>query len=146
MSPEEIEARLIEHAESLYGRKEEEIGQENMRLLERLVMLRALDNLWVEHLTMMEQMRQGIGLQAVGHSDPLVAYKKEGHALFQSLLANVQHDVVHHIYHVSLVKKEAATPLTAASHQEAVPAGKKVGRNDPCPCGSGKKYKRCCGK
>jgi len=58
----------------------------------------------------------------------------------------VQHDVVHHIYHVSLVKKEAATPMTAASQREAVPAGKKVGRNDPCPCGSGKKYKRCCGK
>jgi len=146
MSPEEVETRLVDCAESLYEAREKEMGQENMRLLERLVMLRTLDSLWVEHLTMMEQMRQGIGLQAVGHSDPLVAYKKEGHALFQSLLANVQHDVVHHIYHVSLVKKEAATPMTAASQREAVPAGKKVGRNDPCPCGSGKKYKRCCGK
>jgi preprotein translocase subunit SecA len=93
---------------------------------------------------MMEHMRQGIGLQAVGHSDPLVAYKKEGHALFQSLLANIQHDLVHTIYRVDIVKKEAGKEDT--NKRSAVPANKSVGRNDPCPCGSGKKYKRCCGK
>jgi preprotein translocase subunit SecA len=147
MSPEEIEARLVGYAESLYEAREKEMGPENMRMLERLVMLRTLDNLWIDHLTMMEHMRQGIGWRNVeGTEGALVAYKKEGYALFQSLLANVQHDVVHSIYHVSLVKKEAATPITAASQREAVPAGKKVGRNDPCPCGSGKKYKKCCGK
>ena len=146
MRPEDIEARLIDCAESLYEKKEEELGEENMRMLERLVMLRTLDNLWIEHLTMMEHTRQGIGLQSVGQRDPLIAYKKEGHALFQSLMDNIQHDVVSSIYHVNLVKKETATPITSASKGEAVPAGKKVGRNDPCPCGSGKKYKHCCGK
>jgi preprotein translocase subunit SecA len=141
---EEIEAKLVEHADSLYEKKEEAVGPNNMRVLERLVMLRVVDNLWKEHLTMMEHMRQGIGLQAVGHSDPLVAYKKEGHALFQSLLANIQHDLVHTIYRVDIVKKEAGKEET--NKRNAVPANKSVGRNDPCPCGSGKKYKRCCGK
>jgi preprotein translocase subunit SecA len=108
-------------------------------------MLRALDNLWMEHLTMMDHMRQGIGLQAVGQGDPLVAYKREGHALFQSLLANIQHDVVHTIYHVDIVKKEAG-PQGPGSKRETVTTDRKVGRNDPCPCGSGKKYKRCCGR
>jgi len=143
--PEEIESILVDYACSLYEKKEQEIGPPNMRVLERLVMLRALDNLWMEHLTMMDHMRQGIGLQAVGHSDPLVAYKTEGHALFQSLLANIQHDVVNTIYHVDIVKKEAA-PQGTGNKREAVAVDRKVGRNDPCPCGSGKKYKRCCGR
>jgi len=146
MPREEIETRFIDYAQSLYDKKEEELTGEVMRMLERLVMLRALDNLWVEHLTMMEHTRQGIGLQSVGQRDPLVVYKKEGHALFQSLMENIQHDVVSTIYHANLIKKENTTPITAASKGEAVPAGKKTGRNDPCPCGSGKKYKHCCGK
>ncbi|OGO02154.1 MAG: preprotein translocase subunit SecA [Chloroflexi bacterium RBG_13_53_26] len=144
LRPEEIEGKLIEYAASLYEKKEEEIGANNMRILERLVMLRVMDNLWTEHLTMMDHMRQGIGLQAVGQSDPLVAYKKEGHALFQSLLANIQHDLVNTIYRVDIVKKE--TTKAEANKRNAVPANKTIGRNDPCPCGSGKKYKKCCGK
>jgi preprotein translocase subunit SecA len=143
--PEEIESRLIELAESQYELKEKEQGEENMRMLERLVMLRVLDNLWTEHLTMMDHMRQGIGLQAVGHSDPLVAYKKEGHALFQSLMANIRHDLVHLIYNANIVKKEPSQQ-TAASKRHEAPTNKETGRNDPCPCGSGKKYKKCCGK
>jgi preprotein translocase subunit SecA len=144
MSLKEIEGRLIEQAEALYEAKERDLGAESIRLMERLVMLRALDNLWMEHLTEMERMRQGIGLQAVGHTDPLVAYKREGHALFQSLLSNIQHDVVHVIYHVDIVKKEAQPQPIAQGRKGAVPG--KVGRNDPCPCGSGKKYKYCCGR
>ena len=143
--PEEIESRLVQSAESLYDFKEKELGEENMRMLERLVMLRVLDSLWTEHLTMMDHMRQGIGLQAVGHSDPLVAYKKEGHALFQSLMANIRHDLVHLIYNANIVKKEPSQQ-TAASKRHAAPTNKETGRNDPCPCGSGKKYKKCCGK
>ncbi len=143
--PEEVESRLIDAAEKLYEAKEKELGTENMRMLERLVMLRVLDNLWTEHLTMMDHMRQGIGLQAVGHSDPLVAYKKEGHALFQSLTSNIRHDVVRVIYNANIVKREPSQQ-TAASKRHAAPANKETGRNDPCPCGSGKKYKKCCGK
>jgi preprotein translocase subunit SecA len=146
MQTEEIITALTQHAEALYEDREKEVGPDNMRMLERLVMLRTLDRLWTEHLTMMEHMRQGIGLQAVAQSDPLVAYKKEGHAMFQSLLANIQHDLVHTIFHVNIVKKEAAPAAAAASRREAVPADKRTGRNDPCPCGSGKKYKKCCGK
>jgi preprotein translocase subunit SecA len=143
--PEEIESRLVQSAESLYDYKEKEVGEDDMRMLERLVMLRVLDSLWTEHLTMMDHMRQGIGLQAVGHSDPLVAYKKEGHALFQSLMANIRHDLVHLIYNANIVKKEPSQQ-TAASKRHAAPTDKETGRNDPCPCGSGKKYKKCCGK
>jgi preprotein translocase subunit SecA len=96
----------------------------------------------------MEHMRQGIGLQAVGHTDPLVAYKKEGHALFQSLLSGIRHDIVYSIYRMNIMKKEAK-PQRAQVFSTSGKGGvmtKKVGRNDPCPCGSGKKYKRCCGR
>ena len=140
----EIEQKLIGCAKDLYEEKEQQLGAENMRLLERLVMLRIIDNLWVEHLTMMEHIRQGIGLQAVGHTDPLIAYKKEGHALFQSFLANISHDIVHSIYHVTIASKEAKPPQGLTSPADK--RGKKVGRNNPCPCGSGKKYKNCCGR
>jgi preprotein translocase subunit SecA len=157
MKPKQIEDNLIELAETLYQEREKEIGSENMRVLERLVMLRIIDNLWVEHLTMMEDMRQGIGLMAAGQRDPLVAYKREGHNFFENLLSTIQHDVVHTIYHVGIVRKEAPreapTPMAQVAaggadnkKQPVKAAGKKVGRNDPCPCGSGKKYKKCCGR
>jgi preprotein translocase subunit SecA len=149
MKPKEIEDRLIELAEALYEQREKELGPENMRILERLVMLRTIDNLWVEHLTAMEHMREGIGLVAVGQRDPLVAYKTEGHAMFQGLLSDIQHAVVHTIYHVGITRQEAPpkppAPVQAGGKQQKV-GGKKVGRNDPCPCGSGKKYKHCCGR
>ncbi len=156
MKPKQIEEKLIELTQALYEQREKELSSDNMRVLERLVMLRTIDNLWVEHLTMMENMRQGIGLQAVAQRDPLVAYKREGQNMFQNLLSTIQHDVVHTIYHVNIVKKEAAPkpPMTAqiAGHRDEKVSkrqkvsGKKVGRNDPCPCGSGKKYKHCCGR
>jgi preprotein translocase subunit SecA len=153
MKPKQIEEKLIELAGILYEEKEKEIGPENMRAVERLVMLRIIDTLWVEHLTMMEHMRQGIGLQAAGQRDPLVAYKKEGHGLFQNLLATIQHDVVHSIYRISITRREAPpkppAPVQAGGDgqkQKLKVGGKKIGRNDPCPCGSGKKYKHCCGR
>ena len=152
LKSKQIEDRLIEQAEALYEEREKE-GSDNMRVLERLVMLRIIDMLWVEHLTMMEHMRQGIGLQAVGQRDPLVAYKREGHNLFQNLLSTIQHDVVHSIYHVGIARRETApkppAPVQAGGNgkkQRLKVGGKKIGRNDPCPCGSGKKYKHCCGR
>jgi len=158
MKPKQIEEKLIEQAEALYEEREKELGSDNMRVLERLVMLRTIDNLWVEHLTHMEDMRQDVGLYAMGRQrDPLVIYKSEGYNQFQSLLSTIQHDVVHTIYHVGIVKKEAPQQVPAAMAQAAAgrDAGskqplkvgsRKVGRNDPCPCGSGKKYKKCCGR
>jgi len=154
LKPKEIEDRLIEQAEAVYDGREKELGSDNMRILERLVMLRTIDNLWIEHLTAMENMRQDVGLYAMGRQrDPLVIYKSEGYKQFESLLSTIQHDVVHTIYHVGIVKKEApaaAAPAVASKSgggkQRLKVGSHKVGRNDPCPCGSGKKYKKCCGR
>jgi len=132
---------LIDHAHGLYAKKEEEAGQNDMRLVERLVMLRIIDDHWKEHLTAMDHLRQSVGLQSVRQIDPLVVYKKEGGAYFDSLMAGIKHDIAHMIFRVNLEKREVPRPRKAA-----MPAGQKVGRNDPCPCGSGKKYKHCHGK
>jgi preprotein translocase subunit SecA len=140
LSAQQITEKLTDYAIELYNQREQELGPENMRIAERLVMLRVIDRLWMEHLTAMEHLRQGIGLRSVGQEQPLVVYKREGHAYFEALLASIQHDVAHTIYHVGLAKE------APQKKKEAVPVGKRVGRNDPCPCGSGKKYKHCCGK
>ena len=120
-------------------------------------MLRVIDSHWVQHLTSMENLRQGIGLQAFGQRDPLVMYKREGHEMFQGLLERIQHDIVHTVYHVGLAKQSGSRtpPMSVYGNsvmsgvvgrqRPATPAGRKVGRNDLCPCGSGKKYKRCHG-
>jgi preprotein translocase subunit SecA len=144
MRPNEISEKLVEYAEQLYEQREQEIGADNMRLVERLVMLRTIDTLWKDHLTEMDHLRQQAGLYAARQIDPIVAYKKEGHAFFESLIAGIQHDVVHTIYKVNIEKR--AAPVQRQPQKVAVPAGKKVGRNEPCPCGSGKKYKHCCGR
>jgi len=155
LRPGQIADRFAEQALAVYEERERELGADKMRVLERLLMLRIVDSLWVEHLTMMEYMRQGIGLQAMAQRDPLVAYKREGHAQFQNLMSSIQHDVVHTIYHVKIQQQEAPqpqpSPMAQASgrtgDKQPVKAGsKKIGRNDPCPCGSGKKYKHCCGR
>jgi len=140
LSDKQITEKLTDYAIDLYNQREQELGPDNMRIAERLVMLRVIDRLWMEHLTEMDRLRQGIGLRAVGQEQPLVVYKREGHASFEALLASIQHDVAHSIYHVGITKE------APQKKKEAVMVGKKVGRNDPCPCGSGKKYKHCCGK
>ena len=160
MHPEEIEEYLLEFADALYEDKESSTGAEEMRTLERLVMLRTIDSHWVNHLTAMENLRQGIGLHAFGQRDPLVMFKHEGHQMFQDLLDRIQHDIVHTIFRVGLVTQtgarrvqrpqsmETAVSAVAGRQQraQANTAGSgKIGRNDPCPCGSGKKYKRCHG-
>ncbi|MFP3880093.1 MAG: preprotein translocase subunit SecA [Dehalococcoidia bacterium] len=139
LDPVEIADKLNDYAVELYEQREQELGADKMRIVERLVMLQVIDRLWMEHLTAMEHMRQGIGLRAIGQENPLVVYKREGHALFDALLAGIQHDVARSIYHVGLTRE---TP----KKKEPVMATKRVGRNDPCPCGSGKKYKHCCGR
>lgn len=146
MGRSEIESMLVKEAERFYAEREQQTGSEDMRIMERLVMLRIIDTLWIEHLTAMEQMRQGIGLRAVGNIDPLVVYKKEGHAQFESLMANIRHDVARTIFHVTMTKQRVKqSPMEQQARKKEVVAAARVGRNDPCPCGSGKKYKRCCG-
>ena len=156
LKPKQLGQRLVELAKAKYEEREKELGSDDMRMLERLVMLHTIDNLWIEHLTRMENMRQEIGLQAVAQRNPLVAYKSEGHRMFQELLSNIQRDVVNTIYHVGITKREAlrTTPMAAQlagsrgskANKRTKVSGRKIGRNDPCPCGSGKKYKHCCGR
>ncbi len=157
LETKEVEERLVEQAETSYEQREEELGADNMRVLERIVMLRAIDGLWVEHLTDMEEMRQEAGWQSLRQVRPVDAYKSKGYELFQNLMDTIQHDVVHTIYRVSVtrqaVRKRAPTrvaEVAAASASGGRPeprrVSKKIGRNEPCPCGSGKKYKHCCGR
>ena len=173
MEPDELQEALIQQAEALYEEREQQFGAEQMRVVERMVMLRVIDTHWVEHLTAMQNLREGIGLHAYGQRDPLVMYKKEAHDMFGNLQAAMQHDIVHTLFHVApaasgAATAEAAAPTgrgrtgrgtaMAAAAKPSVMAnavgnrdgggassGGKVGRNDQCPCGSGKKYKRCHG-
>ena len=157
--PDQIDSILYEYAESAYKEREAAIGEEQMRRLERLLLLRTIDTHWVQHLTDLENLRTGVGLQAVGQRNPLVVYQTEGQKMFQELLGRIQHDVVHTVFHAT-VGPEAGGPtgrrrssgksnpmqaVNDPNRNKAVPASGKVGRNAPCPCGSGRKYKRCCG-
>jgi len=157
MSPKQIEEKLLELSETLYEEREKEIGADNMRAVERIVMLRTMDRLWVEHLTAMEHIRLQAGWQTLRQTRSVDAYKSEGYRQFQTLLDTIQHDVAHTIYHVEMKKREApaqepspmaqAASRTVGSAEQKVKAGgRKIGRNAPCPCGSGKKYKHCCGR
>ncbi len=155
---QKIEERLLEHTDHIYGERKESMGPENMKAMEKLLMLRSIDMHWVNHLTSMNNLRQGIGLHAFGQRDPLVMYKTEGSRMFQELLKRIDRDVVHSINYASISTAPGTRPANgsmkpspmqavAASHQGATSAvaTRKVGRNDPCPCGSNKKYKRCHG-
>ncbi len=159
---DQINETLLAHSREMYQVREDELGEENLRTLERLLMLRTVDVHWVQHLTATDNLRQGIGLHAYGQRDPLVAYRTEGSRMFRSLMDRIRHDIVHSIYKVSPVNGQGRrgsngprasngvgdSPMGAVAgrRREAVAAGsKKVGRNAPCPCGSGKKYKRCHG-
>jgi preprotein translocase subunit SecA len=150
MAVPELADHLVELAEAAYDAKESAIGAETMRQLERLVMLRAVDNRWVRHLTDLDELREGIGLRAFAQVDPLVAYKKEAHEMYGALLNTISEDVVHSIYHAQLMVRPIVPvqrmqvnrgegsqpqPMRSSSHQ--------IGRNDPCWCGSGTKYKVC---
>jgi preprotein translocase subunit SecA len=145
---------LEEDADLAYADVEERFGSEAMRQVERHVMLSVIDRLWVEHLTAMDDLRDGVGLQAYGQRDPLVVYKTEGFKMFERLLENIRHDVVHTIFRVqpAIVDQPVRTRVTEEA--EAPSSGntgapvrkKKIGVNDPCPCGSGKKYKHCHGR
>ena len=158
MSVDEMREQLIDYSKELYEKKEAEIGSESMRILERLLMLRIIDTAWVEHLTAMDNMRQGIGLQAMAQRDPLVAYKRQSREMFDDLMGSIQDSVVRSIFRMSIKKgtpppkpvnvMAKATGEDKESKTRKAPKveGKTIGRNDPCPCGSGKKYKKCCGK
>jgi preprotein translocase subunit SecA len=143
-------------ADRAYAEVESRFGEEAMRQVERHIMLAVIDRLWVEHLTAMDDLREGVGLQAYGQRDPLVVYKTEGYKMFQRLLEHVQHDVVHTIFRVqpavaqqpirTRVTEEVTTNRGGEDGASAPARKRKVGVNEPCPCGSGKKYKHCHGR
>lgn len=149
----EIQEWLSNRARQLYEVREEATGSEAMRELERVVVLRTVDRKWMDQLVAMDDLRQGIGLRAFGQRDPLTEYKFEAFDMFNNMTESIQEEVAHLILRVQLaskpVRRSVAVPNpTPAGDSGSSPAkaGNKVGRNDPCPCGSGKKYKRCCGQ
>ena len=150
---QEIKNSLLNILEEAYGSREKEVGEEGMRELERLVMLRVIDTAWIEQLHNMDSLREGIGLRGVGGRDPLVEYKIEGYSMFQDMMRGVREEIIGMIFKVQLAQRIEAQPKQrvvsyGAPEKASAPAAPrktvKVGRNDPCPCGSGKKYKKCC--
>jgi preprotein translocase subunit SecA len=178
-----LEHHLMELIEEHYERKRTEVGEESMPVLERLVLLRVIDTLWVEHLTAVDDMRRGIGLRAYSQRDPLNEFKVEAYRMFEELKETIRHDVTHTVFRVTVMQQAPAPPVrqmqesrpdvtggaasgapvgaatataagaavatastgNGASRQPTRRGGPKIGRNDPCWCGSGKKYKRCHG-
>ncbi|KKM09795.1 preprotein translocase subunit SecA [Clostridiales bacterium PH28_bin88] len=153
MEKDEIREVLIEKSMELYEAREAEMGPEVMRQLERMVMLRAVDQKWMDHLDAMDQLRTGIGLRAYGGRDPLIEYKYEGYAMFNDMVASIQEDIVRLMFHARVATEEPQQRVRNVVENKYAEEGpkqpvrneKRVGRNDPCPCGSGKKYKKCCG-
>jgi len=154
---EDLREKLLTAAVQAYEAKEAEYGSEMMRELERIVLLRVVDEKWMDNIDAMDQLRSGIGMRAYGQRDPVIEYKFEGFEMFEEMIKNIQQDSVRMILHVRIdrehdaPKREKVAEPLAASHGDDGPkkpvirSNDKVGRNDPCPCGSGKKYKKCCG-
>lgn len=159
LSREELNDYLHKLAKDYYDEREKMIGSEIMRELENLVMLKVVDSHWMEHLDAMDMLREGVGLRAYGQRDPLVEYKFEAYDMFEAMKDAIQDDVVRYIYRVNIVSQPTVEDHLAnasvnnpnvdgdgGAKKDPVHVEQKVGRNDPCPCGSGKKYKNCCGK
>jgi preprotein translocase subunit SecA len=175
----EIREKLLKNLLDLYEERQEQMGSETMRKLERYVMLDRIDDHWVDHLYNMDYMEEGIHFQAYGHKDPLVEFKREGHEMFAAMIQKIKEEVVEYMFKVQLVEEPTAlasrqqqqrqrrvsvaassprrratapvegTSLASTEANVGAPArggSGKIGRNDPCPCGSGKKYKKCCGR
>ena len=176
-TPEDVSEQITSDLRELYQKKEEEIGEETMREIEKMILLRVVDNRWMDHIDAMDDLKQGIGLRAVGQIDPAVAYSNEGFDMFEEMIADIQEETVRFCFNVTVNTGTKRKQVTGrgeerkdeySDQQAARPSGNqkmpkaapkpedarrpetfrrseaKVGRNDPCPCGSGKKYKNCC--
>ncbi|AZB44502.1 preprotein translocase subunit SecA [Bacillus sp. FJAT-42376] len=155
---EEIEEVILAKTSEKYDRKEEDFGSEQMREFEKVIVLRAVDSKWMDHIDAMDHLRQGIHLRAYGQNDPLREYQMEGFAMFEAMIASIEEDVAKYIMKAeirnNLEREEVAKGQTAVHPKEGDEAPKKkparkvveIGRNEMCDCGSGKKYKNCCGK
>ncbi len=155
LTRKDLKKFLMKAVSEAYAKQEEENGAENMREAERVIILKVVDQKWMDHIDAMDQLRQGIGLRAYGQRDPVVEYKFEGYEMFEEMSRSIQEESIAVLFHLkikdNMPKRERVAEPIEASHGESGPKkpvvkGKKVGRNDECPCGSGKKYKRCCGQ
>ncbi len=143
----------VDEAYARYEEREEELGSDVLAKVEKSVMLSVIDNKWREHLSEMDYLRAGIGLRAMGQRDPLTEYQREAYDMFADMVESVKRDAVRYLYHVELAQPESQPKRVQAQASKGGGAqapkeparSDKVGRNDPCPCGSGKKYKKCHG-
>jgi preprotein translocase subunit SecA len=166
LNAEDIEEKVLNLVKDSYESKEERLGEELLRQLEKIIMLQTIDVLWKDHLLNMDHLKEGIGLRGYGQKNPLHEYQREGFELFQEMSDKVQEDVVNKLFTVEVDQEQSAAELEELEARQAPRQmmlsrgdgegpepvvtvrrdGDKVGRNAPCPCGSGKKYKRCHGK
>ncbi|CEQ28952.1 preprotein translocase subunit SecA [Paraclostridium sordellii] len=156
MKKEDLINAVYEIAKKIYELKEESVTSERMREIERVILLQAVDSHWIDHIDAMDQLRQGIGLRAIGQQDPVVAYKLEGFDMFDNMTKAIQEDTVRYLYNFTIeepIQRKQVVDVDKISSNVEEGQGKKpvkkeeeIGRNDECPCGSGKKYKKCCGK
>ena len=157
LSNEQIKDKLTETVMNIYKGKELEFGEEQLREIERVVLLRVVDQKWMAHIDNMDHLKQGMGLRAYKQQDPIQAYQMEGSAMFEEMIEGIKLETVKFLFHVRVerpVEREKVAEETSASHgeddkslkKEPVRNDHKFGRNDLCPCGSGKKYKNCCGR
>ena len=160
LSDEEITEKLTNIALDIYEKKEKEFTPEKMRELERVILLRTVDSRWMDHIDNMDHLKQGMGLRAFKQQDPVQAYQMEGSAMFEEMIEGIKVDTVKYMFHVQMQKapeRERVAKESAAVHpggdgsseevkRKPVVKEVEIGRNDLCPCGSGKKYKNCCGR
>ncbi|WP_291636995.1 preprotein translocase subunit SecA [Clostridium sp.] len=154
MATDEIKSALLDLAQKMYAEKEEQFGEEQMREIERVILLRVVDTKWMDHIDDMEHLKQGIGLRAYKQQDPSQAYQMEGSDMFAEMIDNIKIEAVKYLFHVQIEKapeREMVAKITSTNHDNSIkkePNKKesKPGRNDECSCGSGKKYKNCCGR
>ncbi len=161
LNEEGLAQEIVDQAMATYAQREKVIGLDTLRHLERVVMLQTVDNLWKDHLLSMDHLKEGIGLRGYAQQNPLLVYKKEGFELFQDLIERIKEETIAIMFRIQLAEPQSLKEMQKEQNQNLVFSGsdgqpakkqpqrradKKVGRNDPCPCGSGKKYKKCCGK
>jgi preprotein translocase subunit SecA len=157
---EELTDLIKEQARDAYRKRQEQIGLEDLSALERYVILQIIDNQWIAHLQDMDHMKEGIGLRGYGQLDPLREYKKEGYALFEELMDRIREETLITLSRIPVLRQRTDDEALPKKKKRAMHfshgdeggkaetvrrEGKKIGRNAPCPCGSGKKYKKCCG-
>jgi len=160
MTKEGLEQLIYDEALAIYNEKEKLVGSDDFRHLERVIMLQTVDNLWKDHLLSMDHLKEGIGLRGYAQQNPLMVYKKEGFELFQDMISRVKEEIVNIMFRIQISEPEKIEEIRKPKEQKLLFSGgdegvakkpvkredNKVGRNDPCPCGSGKKFKKCCGR